>query len=58
MITEKELELFEKKMQDNKHCLSQGNKILAEMIRQIKESTNSANHNIDNWSDYGAWDKD
>lgn len=56
MITEKELELFKKKMQDKEHRLTEGGKILTEMIRHIKDSTNPVDHNIDDWSDYGAWD--
>ncbi len=56
MITEKELELFEKKIQDTRQRLTQGEKILREMVRHVKNSNNSVERNIDDWSDYGAWD--
>lgn len=62
MITEKELELFEKNIQDKGYRLTEGKKILTEMIMYIKDTTNSVRRNIDDCSDYdrsdyGAWDK-
>lgn len=60
MITDKELELFEKKMHDKEHRLTQGGRILTEMVRQIKDSTQSIKNDIDNWGDYSAysdWDR-
>ena len=56
MITSKELELFEKKMRDKEYCVEQGSKILTEMVHRIKDSTNFAENDLLNWSDYGAWD--
>lgn len=56
MITAKELEFFEKKIEDEEFCTKQNSKILKEMIERIKLSDKFAENNLDNWSDYGAWD--
>jgi len=57
MITKKELELFDKKIEDNKLCKNPGSKILMSITQQIKDSTNFTDNIGDDWADYNEWDQ-
>ncbi len=56
MITSDELELFEDNIKDNNYGIKQSNKILKEIFEQIQMSEKFTENDLDNWSDYSAWD--